>query len=387
MIRVAYVTTAGMSARYLMAGQLASMREHGYDVQLFSAGGVDQDVAASREGVPAVAIPFEREISPLRDLRALLKLFVALRRFRPAIVNAGTPKAALLGMIAATLLRLPVRIYVLRGLRAETTRGARRFVLETLERVTAACASRIVCVSPSLRDAYLQRGLTLREKTVVLGAGSSNGVEAARFRRNLDARSQLRRELGFNDDDVAIGFIGRLTRDKGIDDLLAAFERVLQRAQSARLLVIGDAETGDALSARTVETLGRHPRITRLAHVGDVASYYSAIDILAFPSSREGFPNVVLEAASASVPAVGYRVTGTIDAIEDGVTGALVRAGDIDAFADALVHYANDADLRTRHGQAGRMRVEASFSPEEIWKALRELYEQELRRRAPERLA
>ncbi|HKR67204.1 MAG TPA: glycosyltransferase, partial [Thermoanaerobaculia bacterium] len=152
MTRLAYITTAGMSARYLLAGQLAFMQRSGFDVTLFCAGGADLDLVAQRENVRVIAIPFEREVAPLRDLRALWRLVIELRRVRPDVVNAGTPKAALLGMIASALLRVPVRIYTLRGLRSETARGVRRFVLEQLERLTAALAHRVVCVSASLRE-------------------------------------------------------------------------------------------------------------------------------------------------------------------------------------------------------------------------------------------
>ncbi|HKR65210.1 MAG TPA: glycosyltransferase, partial [Thermoanaerobaculia bacterium] len=215
--------------------------------------------------------------------------------------------------------------------------------------------------------------LTSREKTIVLAHGSSNGVDAARFAPNDETRARIRRELGFADSDVVIGFIGRLTRDKGIAELLQAFERV----RNARLLIVGDAEDGDPVDAATLAKLAH---VTRLAHVADAAPYYSAIDILAFPSHREGFPNVVLEAASASVPAVGFRATGTVDAIEDGVTGTIVD--DVDALAIALQRYVDDESLRRAHGEAGRKRAVERFAPEEVWRALQELMRDETARLA-----
>lgn len=380
MIRIAFVTTSPLSARYLMAGQLADLRAHGFEVTVLCAGGEDLDVVARREGVDVVAIPIARDIAPFADLRAIWRLIRALRRVRPALVNFGTPKGALLGAIASAIVRVPVRIHVLRGLRSETTRGLKRFLLERLEWLTAALSHRIVCVSPSLRDAFVARGLASAKKIVVLGRGSSNGVDAARFARNAEARTRIRGELGAGENDVLIGFIGRLTRDKGIGDLLAAFRIVLERAPRARLLLIGDAEVGDPVEASTLRELETHPRITRLALVEDIAAHYSAIDMLVLPSYREGFPNVVLEAAAASIPVVGYRATGIVDAIEDGVTGALVSPGDVPALAAAITQYVLDGELRQRHGDAGRRRVETSFTREEIWRRLRELYDDELRR-------
>lgn len=368
------MTTSALSARYLMAGQLADLRAHGFDVTVLCAGGGDLELVARREGVAVIPIPIVRDIAPLADLRALVRLVLALRRVRPDIVNYGTPKAALLGSIAAALLRIPVRIYVLRGLRSETTRGIKRFVLERGERLTAALSHRVVCVSESLRKSYVARGLAPEAKTVVLGSGSSNGVDVSRFSRDPVAAAGIRREHGIADGDVVIGFIGRLTKDKGIDDLLAAFEIVLKTAPHARLLVIGQPESGDPVGNATLNRLHAHPRVTRLPLVTEIAAHYRAIDVLVLPSYREGFPNVVLEAAAASLPAVGYRATGTVDAIDDGVTGTLTPPGDVEALAAALVRYVLDPDLRHRHGAAGRVRVEASFAREQVWAQMRELY-------------
>ena len=160
--RLVYVVTVPMSARYHLRGHLAYMREHGYDVTVISSPGSDLDLVAEREGVRTVAVPMAREVEPVADFRSLWRLYRAMRAIRPHIVNAGTPKAGLLGMIAARLARVPVRIYVLRGLRAETTSGLWRAVLTVAERCASACAHRVVCVSRSLAEVYV-RGNERRE--------------------------------------------------------------------------------------------------------------------------------------------------------------------------------------------------------------------------------
>jgi glycosyltransferase involved in cell wall biosynthesis len=383
-----YITTSAMGARYLMTGQLAWMQDHGFEVTLLCAGGPDQEFVAAREHVTVQAIPIEREIAPLRDVRALFALIGALRRIRPVIVNFGTPKAALLGSIAATIAGVPVRVYLMRGLRTETIHGLRRWVFELFDRIVYALAHRVVFVSQSLRRLYVDElGLGAMEKSVVLAHGSSNGVDAGRYRRDPAASARLRRALGLGDDELVVGFVGRLTRDKGIEELAAAFARVVQSVPRAQLLLIGDAEVGDPVDPRTLAALRSSERVIALPHATDIAPYYGVMDVLAFPSYREGFPNVILEAACAGVPAVGFRATGTVDAIEDDVTGIVVDRGDSDALAVALQKLLGDSELRRRQGDAARRRAAALFAPEAIWEAFRTLYLEEAHKRAAERLA
>lgn len=377
--RLLYAVTHPMTARHLMRGQLRWLAGRGFEVALATAPGPDLDAVAAEEGIATYPVPMAREIAPVADLAALMRLGRAIRAFRPHLVHAGTPKAGLLGMLAARRAGVPARLYTVRGLRLETAGGARRRLLAAAERAAAGAAHRVVCVSDSLRRRYLELGLAPAGKVTVLGAGSSNGVDAERFRprpENDPETAARRRELGIPDAAPVIGFAGRFTRDKGIGELLDAFDGALStRFPEARLLLIGDFEDGDPVPAAVRERLVAHPRAIRAGFVADAAPWYGLFDVLAFPSHREGFPNAPLEAAASAVPVVGYAATGTVDAVAAGETGTLVPVGDAAALGEALVRYLEDPGLARRHGAAGRARVERRFRREAVWA----LWEEEIR--------
>jgi glycosyltransferase involved in cell wall biosynthesis len=381
--RLVYVVTHPITANLLLRGQVAQMAAWGFDVTVISTPGPDLDVVRERESARVVSVPMRREISPARDAEALARLGRALRHLRPHIVNASTPKAGLLGMVAARALNVPVRIYLLRGLRGETATGITRRVLAVTERTAAACAHEVVCTSESLRQRFVGDGLASSQKTRVLGAGSSNGVDVARFAPATRAeRVAARLELGIPADAFVIGFVGRLVADKGVSDLVEVFETLRRLRKDTRLLVVGD-ELADDQSAPEVRELRGNPAVTMTGRTTDTAPLYRAMDVLAFPSRREGFPNAPLEAAASGIPVVGYRVTGVVDAVLDGTTGRLLPDGDRAGFCRAVAEYADDVSTRERHGAAGRERAVEHFGRERVWQRWREYYTAMLARRRP----
>ena len=360
-----------------MNGQLTFLRERGFDITVIAAPSESLDVVRDREQVATIPISIEREISPVADARTLSRLCVILRKLRPDIVNAGTPKAGLLGMIAARLTGVPVRFYTLRGLRLETTSGFKQRLLTTTERIAASCAHQVICVGDSLQQEFIRRRLVAADKTIVLRHGSSNGVRAERFQYSAEQFAQietLRASLRIPTGVPVLGFVGRLTRDKGIVDLHSAFTQLLSEFPDLHLVLIGWPEEGDPVPSAVWQSIQNPPQIIRTGAIKDPSLHYGLFDVFVFPSYREGFPNVPMEAAAAGVPVVGYSATGTLDAVVNGVTGTLVPLHDTTSLTAATAEYLLNPLMRHRHGEAGRRRALTDFRSEDIWQSLADLY-------------
>jgi glycosyltransferase involved in cell wall biosynthesis len=315
-----------------------------------------------------------RRVEPRADLESIRELDSIIRRIRPDIVHAHTPKGGLLGMIAATSCRVPLRIYHLRGMPLLTARGPMRRVLWATESISCSAAHRVLAVSESLADAAREAGIVGARKAKVLAHGSGNGVDSTRFDPSRVDRAAARAALGLRDDEIVITYVGRLVRDKGISELLAAWRELRGRWPHARLLVVGPFEERDAIAADEVEAIRHDPSIRHVEFTEDMPSVYRASDLVVLPSHREGFPNVPLEAACMELPVITTDAVGCRDSVVDGVTGRIVRLGDVEALGRAMEGYLASPTSRREHGAAGRARATTDFRPRVIWDALRREY-------------
>lgn len=383
---VVHVVNVPQILRWFFLGQAEYVRRHGLATHIVSSPGAELEAFSQAEGVPVTALEITRRISPLQDLVTVTHLTRLLRRLRPAIVDAHTPKGGLLGMIAAAAARVPVRVYHLRGLRLDTATGAQRILLLWSERLACFLAHRVICVSHAVRESAIVLGLCSPEKIVVLLNGSGNGVDAMhRFNPEClppDARGATRAQFGIPASACVIGFVGRVVREKGVAELVAAWRALKDEHADLHLLVVGPFEAHDPLPSDVERLMRDDPHIHLTGAVEETATYFAAMDVVALPTYREGFPNVVLEAAALTVPVVASRIPGCVNAVLDGETGALVPPRDVDALAAALRQYLRDPDLRRRHGQAARERVLRDFQQEAIWEALCQEYAHLLREQA-----
>lgn len=325
----------------LMKGVLSRWKAEGFD-PVFICGNPPAFVG---EGVEVIKVDMARTISPLRDLRSVLQLRHILKRIKPVMVDASTPKAGLLVTVAAWLTRVPVRLYTLRGLPMETARGLRWMLYRYAERVAARCATHMICISASLRESAVAKSLFAESKAEVVGQGSSNGIDTEHFdpeRVDAAAVDALRRRANLGHDVFIFGYIGRFNRDKGIEDLCVAWDSIRACDPRTRLLLVGPEELKEPELKAIFEKLHRDDRVAWIGPVEDVRPCYSLFDAFLFPSHREGFGNVLIEAAAMGVPSVSYDVTGCRDALADGVSGLHVPPRDPEAFAAAALKLAQD---------------------------------------------
>ena len=335
-----------------LTGRLRALREAGYQVTLVSSPGVLLDRTVLREGVEAFELPMKRTIAPLADLVSFLRLVRLLLRVKPILTEFSTPKAGLLGNLAAWLCRVPVRVYMLRGLKLETAVGVKRRILLAMEQIAARRAHVVLCNSASLRERALELNLAPAIKLHLLEEGSTNGVDVERF---SPGESDVRSHLGIPDYAPVVGFAGRLTRDKGVPELMDAFWKILQAEPETRLLLVGWFDISeDALDEYLCARITSHPRIYYTGFVEDTADYYRAMDLLVLPTWREGFPNVVLEAASTGLPVVTTLCTGSRDSVVPEVTGFLIPPGYPEAIKEAVLTLIRNPERRRRMGQAAR---------------------------------
>jgi glycosyltransferase involved in cell wall biosynthesis len=376
-VTLACLTSAPCSLGFL-AGQPAFLRARGIEVQAISSPGEWLSQFAARQRVAAHAVPMQRRIAPLRDLVSLWRLYRTLRRIRPQVLHARTPKAGLLGMLAGWLAGVPVRIYTLNGLPLMTAHGWKRRLLRCTERIACRLAHWVQAVSLSLGDAAVGEGLCAADKLGVLLGGSSNGVDAeGRFNPDKwGARARRAVRIGFDipADALVLGYVGRIVRDKGMTELADAWRVLRGQFPDLHLLMLGPFEPQDPVPANVELLFRRDPRIHLAGTVQDAAPYYAAMDLCVLPSYREGLPSAPLEAAAMRLPVVATQIAGCVDAVRDGVTGTLVPPRDAAALAVAIAAYLRDPFLRRNHGEAGRQRVLQEFQPQAIWEALYQQY-------------
>lgn len=371
-IVLAHITTIPLTQWAFLRGQNHYMSQRGFEIHTIASPGKRLAEVGRRDGAVTHSIRISRTISPCADIISIIRLLFCLREIKPDIVHLSTPKAALLGAIAAWAARVPIRIFFVRGLITETTRGLRRGVFRLLETLTARLCHQHICVSHSLLAFARSESILTEKQGIVLVNGMSNGIDTGRFDPTITAHNEA--VLNTADEDILIiGFVGRLARDKGIEELAQSWGLLREEYPHLRLLLVGPWETEIAndLSAG----LESDSRVWMTGFVDDVIPYYCAMSLFVYPShGTEGFPNSPMEAAAMGLPVVASRVVGCVDAVQDGVTGALIPPHDPTALTDAIRLYLNNPDLRHRHGQAGRERVLREFRQETIWEALYQEY-------------
>lgn len=377
-IRLIHVTTVPVILHFFR-GQISFMKEHGFIVQAISSPDEEGLLAAfgCDEGIEVHAVPIARQMAPVSDIVSLVRLWQLLRKLRPDIVHSHSPKAALLGTLAARIAGVPTVVVSIFGLRQMTKTGLSLRLLNTMTKLECRLADKVWCDSPSVRSYVIEQNLCHPDKVVVLGSGSVNGVDSMKTfspEYQTGHRERIRELMHIPSQHLVIGFVGRITADKGMHELAQAWRQLSVERTDVHLLLVGPFEPQDPLRAEDLALFHEHSRVHLTGMQKEVAPFFAAMDIFVMPSYREGFGVTNIEAASMSLPVVATSIPGCVDSVEDGVTGTLVPVRDSLSLLSALRQYCADGALRREHGEAGRRRVIAEFSPEKIWQQLYSLY-------------
>jgi glycosyltransferase involved in cell wall biosynthesis len=374
-ITVTHVVTVPCTLEFL-SGQAAFMRQRGVELSFVSSSGPEQLEFGATEATNVITIEMSRQITPFRDFASLWRLCRLLAVQRPTLVHAHTPKAGLLTMIAAVAMGVRGRIYHIHGLPFETATGWRRMLQLSCDWLACTLARRVLAVSPSVEAAVIQHRLCSRSKIAVPGPGSIGGIDAESFfNPELVSPAEVRNMLGIPLKAPLIGFVGRLVKDKGVEDLWQAFRRLRRQRPDAHLLIVGpkdDSRSDQSLPDEVIAELQDDSQVHMVGAVPrrELPKYYRAMDLLCLPTYREGFPVTLLEAAAMSLPTVTTRATGCLDAVVSDETGLVVNCGDVASLELALRKYLGDRNLRRRHGNAARRRVVERFTPNVVCEAL-----------------
>jgi glycosyltransferase involved in cell wall biosynthesis len=361
----------------LLDGQLQYFNELGYKTYLISPYGQRAVDFCKKENCELIAVPIKREISLVSDFINLIRIIFIFLKYKPDIVNLGTPKVALLGLMAAKITGVKRRIYTCRGFRFEHESGMTRRILVLMEKITGFCAQRIICISPSVEKFALENNLFSKAKTMVINYGSSNGVNLKLFNNKNISEFQktiLKQELNLTNKFI-FGFVGRLADRKGIKELLDAFLEIYKSNENTSLLIVGPIENSQIKDISVIETLKNHPGIVYTGNklLNEIPFYISILDVFVLPAWWEGFGNVLVQAAAMKVPVITTDATGTKDAVSHQYNGIIIPKHDIKELKNAMLRLYEDKALREKFGENGIIWA-SNFNNKIIWDGMNNIY-------------
>lgn len=374
--KVLHVISVSFSINYFFGKQFAYLKEKtGNEYHLACSPSEEFFQLAKELDYIPFGLTITREINPLNDLKAIWKLYRYIKANKITKVIGHTPKGGMIAMIASTLSGISEKVYFRHGLIYETSSGIKRFVLKNIDRLSGTLATKVVCVSYSIKEVSENDKLNKLSKNIVLGKGTCNGIDT-KIRYNPDSYDlstvqNLKRNLNIAEEDFVVGFVGRLVKDKGIDELILAWDRVKKSCEKTKLLLVGPIESRDSISDFSKEKIKNDPSIIFTDFILDASIYYSLMNVFILPSYREGFPTVVLEASSMKIPVLITKATGCTEAIIENKTGLFITHEPSDIALKINYYYQNKKIAET-HGDNGREFVRENFEQTKIWNIIDE---------------
>ena len=382
MKKLVRITTVPLSLEKLLEDQAQYFSQF-YEVVLISSDKERLERLGKEQGVATHAIPLTRTISPFHDLRCLYQMYRFFKKETPDIVHTHTPKAGIIGMLAAFLARVPVKIHTVAGLPLMEAKGAKRALLMAVEKATYRCADWVYPNSLGLKTFIEEHQMCASEKISVLGKGSSNGIDTNHFdAANLSKTDlqELKDKLGIVPGDFVFCFVGRLVGDKGVNELIQAFTHLSEKYSHLKLVLVGPEEKSlDPLASKTSRQIETHPNILAQGFQKDIRPYLAISDLFVFPSYREGFPNVVLQASAMGVPSIVSNINGCNEIIRDQENGWWVPTKSTAHLIEKMEEAYTNAAKREEFKQQLRPQIIAKYERLHFWKLLKEAYQSHLR--------
>lgn len=371
------ITTVPISLEKLLENQARFFKKY-YSVTLVSAQKEQLEALAKEQGVTYFPLEMTRKITLLQDLRCLLQLVRFLRKEKPHIVHSHTPKAGIIGMLAAFIARVPVRMHTVAGLPLMETKGIKKRILYAVERLTYRCATHVYPNSKGLMDFIQKKHLAEKTPLQIIGKGSSNGIDTGHFNADSISDQELikcQKKWTIAQDDFVFLFIGRLVGDKGINELVSAFEQLSNKLPKVKLLLVGPQEPIlDPLAKSTIKAIDQNPSIISTGYQQDVRPFLKMAEVFVFPSYREGFPNVVLQAGAMGIPCIVSDINGCNEIIDNEVNGLIVPPKSIQPLSEKMYSLYKDPKKRATFIDRTKERIATDFERTHYWKLLLEEY-------------
>lgn len=383
------ITTVPLSLDKLLGYQLSFMNRY-FTVTAISAEKNELERVAAKYGVSNYHVELTRAITPVQDLKALWKLYRFLKKEKPEIVHTHTPKAGLIGMMAAWMAGVPLKMHTVAGMPLLEATGLKRKVLNFTEKLTYFFADKVYPNSFVMKEIIIKENFCAGEKLHVIGNGSTNGIDLAYFKAEhltKEERIALRRELGISPDDFVFVFVGRIVGDKGINELVISFKQISKSAnqqisENCKLLLVGPLESElDPLLPETLKEIEANTDIVMTGFQKDVRPYLTISDALAFPSYREGFPNVVMQAGAMGLPSIVTNINGCNEIIVEGENGTIIPPKNSEALQEAMVKMLTDSTWRQQLQQKARPMIASRYDQQRVWEALLNEYQTLLRQK------
>jgi glycosyltransferase involved in cell wall biosynthesis len=371
------ITTVPESLKTLLKGQLKFMSNNGFDVIGVSSKGQTLLEVKDQEEVDIFNVEMSRKITPLEDLVALWKLYSFFKYYKPLIVHTHTPKAGTIGMIAAKLAGIQIRLHTVAGLPLLELTGFKRRILNIVEKFTYACATKVYPNSFGLSRIIQKCEFCSSEKLKVIANGSSNGINTEYFDPHLFSKdSDFKEKLGIKSNNFVFIFVGRLVGDKGINELVRAFDIFQINHQNCNLLLVGDYETHlDPLEQETLKIIETNNNIIAVGFQSDVRPFFAISDCLVFPSYREGFPNVVMQAGAMGLPCIVTNINGCNEIIQDSLNGYIIPVKNIRAIVDKMSEIFVDKLCYEKLQKNARGMITSRYEQKVVWEAIKNEYD------------